>query len=768
MIKTAAAKAAVVLLKKCVTPLVNACILCYNELNSFERKAFMKTFVKITSAALCVLMLAAVLATAIMAAPTGMDKSATEEIKVDGKGTGVSLTQYSLSAGTTYAGSVAGLLNVIEVDPKNPDVSFKVLNCGDYTWSKDTMGNAAVKFNEQNEGTVIAAMNGDPWIVYHTDYDGDGKTPTGPSVKHVSVSRGLMIKNGEIWATEQIGDENYLAKDDNAERGTGAANQPIFGVKKDGTAIIGSPYTKINIENKTNSQTATAAGINRLPAPNSTILYNQRVGTESMAYEDAYEIYVECESSAFGYGKTVSGKVTHVIQSGDTNPRPAITEKTVIISARGKAINDQKSKYAVGDTVEITCTVRMDKLYLSDAAEWSDVVEATGGFYTLVEKGKHKGQELSTNYPCTIVGIKQDGKVLMISTTTQEDGSRAACQMKNMQELAVELGCYTAIMFDGGGSTQFVTLEGDNYVRRCAVSDGKNEVRSVISGLALVYNKANKTVTNCDVLGTKFLDGLGLESTFGEVEDTSGPHIEAAPSWSYYYVGDVSFVNGKGVNGTDEPYTELVGMRNPAYASDWSSEQKEAEARLPATLNGSTLTLGEDCMLTISGYAFANGSQKKILYSLDQYTWYEVQGGTYTDASNDLVQTVMANGWIKTASAGHAVFENVGVDLSEYKGQTVTVSFAVTPGADDKALHFLTIENLLVPAPVETTTEQATEEPTTEEITTEAETVGSIQESTAEPQTSPVAEKKGCGSVIGGAFAVVLMLAVACVVKKKD
>jgi cell division septation protein DedD len=145
-----------------------------------------------------------------------------------------------------------------------------------------------------------------------------------------------------------------------------------------------------------------------------------------------------------------------------------------------------------------------------------------------------------------------------------------------------------------------------------------------------------------------------------------------------------------------------------------------------------------------------------------------VQGGTYADASNDLVQTVMANGWVKTASAGHAVFENVGVDLSEYKGQTVTVSFAVTPGADDKALHFLTIENLAVPAPVETTTEQATEEPTTEEITTEAETVGSIQESTAEPQTEPVAEKKGCGSVIGGAFAVVLVLGVAFVVKKKD
>ena len=51
----------------------------------------------------------------------------------------------------------------------------------------------------------------------------------------------------------------------------------------------------------------------------------------------------------------------------------------------------------------------------------------------------------------------------------------------------------------------------------------------------------------------------------------------------------------------------------------------------------------------------------------------------------------MANGWIKSASAGHAMFENVGVDLSEYQGQTVTVSFAVTPGADDRALNFLTM-----------------------------------------------------------------------------
>lgn len=726
----------------------------------------MKSFAKISSVLLCVLMLAAVLSTAAFASnpPTGMSKSATEEILVGGKSTGVSLTQYSLTKGTVYAGIEAGLVNVIEIAPSNKAVSLKVLNCGDYTWSKATMGTAAVKYNAAtDQGTVIAAMNGDPWIVHHTDYDGDGEASTGAAVKHVSVSRGLMIKEGEIWATAQISDENNLAKKDNVERGTGAANQPIFAVRKDGKAIMGCPNIQIKVTNASTASSTEAAGINRLPAPNSTILYNQRCGTESFAFKDAYEVYIKCTDTAFGIGKTVTGTVTHIFESNDTAERPAIDAQTIVISARGAAIEKQQGKCSVGDKINIVCTVSADKINLSKPADWIGVVEATGGFYTLVEKGVHKGQELDTYYPCTIVGMKQDGTVMLISTTTQQDGVREACKMKNMQELVSELGCYNAIMFDGGGSTQLVTLEGENYVRRCAVSDGKNSVRGVISGLAVVYNDANLSPVNCDDQGIKFLDALGLESTFGKVEEeTSGPHIQAGPSYAYYYVGDVSYVNGKGVNGTDEPYTELVGMRDPGYSTSWTAEQKAASIQ-PATLDGSTLTLGEDYMLTISGYAFANGSQKKILYSLDQQNWYEVQGGTYSDASSDLTSLVMANGWIKTASPGHAVFEDVGVDLSAYAGQTVTVSFALTPGSDDKALHFLTVENLAVPVKEEPTTEEVTtEEVTTEEATTE--------EATTEESTTQAPEKKGCGSVIGSGLALLASLALcaACFGKKKD
>ena len=226
------------------------------------------------------------------------------------------------------------------------------------------------------------------------------------------------------------------------------------------------------------------------------------------------------------------------------------------------------------------------------------------------------------------------------------------------------------------------------------------------------------------------------------------------------------------MNGTDEAYTDLVGMRDPSYDSSWPVEQK-AEAIQPATLDGSTLTLGEDHLLTISGYAFANGSQKKILYSLDQQNWFEVQGGTYSDASAELTQQVMANGWIKSASAGHAVFENVGVDLSEYVGQIVTVSFAVTPGADDKALHFLTIENLVVAAPApsteeeteaptEETTEQITEPEASEQVTTSA----PVPEAPSEQVTEPEA-KGGCQSAVFGSALIMACAALGFVLTKK-
>ena len=562
-------------------------ILSTEVMEIMMKKRFMAGF----CAMLCVAALAAPIfaSTIPLGSPTGTDAAATEMILVNGRSTGVALTQYSLASGTRYAKGGAGLINVIELDPSNERVAVKVLNGGKYTWSRDTMGATAVNYNRTERGKVIAAMNTDPWIVYHTDYDGDGVAATGPAVKHVSVSRGFIIIDGEIWASAQISDENNLARNDNVERGTPAANQPVFGVRSDGTAVIGVPILQIQLKNVTNSQVLAADGINRLPAPNSTLIYNQRCGTKSFAYSDAYEIYLECDSSVLGFGKTVSGRVTHIFESGNTSERPAIGENTLVISARGEAIGTQRGKYCVGDEISIECAATGDALGLSRAEDWYQVQEATAGFYTLIENGVHRGQELSTSYPCTIAGVKRDGTIVMICTTSQTDGSRSACRMQDMQELAEELGCYTAIMFDGGGSTQMVTLEGDGYVRRCAVSDGKNSVRGVVSGMALVYLDADTEPQNYETQGFKLLDCLGKASTF----TGPGARVEGAASYAYYYVGEVTSING-------ERYSGLRGMRDPAYNVSWSTEQKQASIK-PAVLDGSDIKFGTELVLRITG-----------------------------------------------------------------------------------------------------------------------------------------------------------------------
>ena len=62
-------------------------------------------------------------------------------------------------------------------------------------------------------------------------------------------------------------------------------------------------------------------------------------------------------------------------------------------------------------------------------------------------------------------------------------------------------------------------------------------------------------------------------------------------------------------------------------------------------------------------------------------------------------------------------------------------------------------------------TEQTTEEITPEEVTTEEPTTQ--EAAPTEPETEPAAES-GCKSVTAGAFALVAMLAIAFVSKKKE
>ena len=735
----------------------------------------MKLSIRLASLLLCLTMLMGLCSVSVWSAPaasvTGAVKTDSENITIKGTDTGVTLTQMLLESGSKYSTAADGLLNVIEFNLSDK-VTMAVLNGGAYNWTKDTMGNNAVVYNNNHDdGTVIAAINGDPWIVHHSDYDGDGKKATGPAVKHVSVSRGTMIIDGELWASHQIDDENNLARDDNAERGTGASRGPVFAIKADGTAMIGQPTINVAIKNTTTNVSVTGGGINRLPAPNSIILYNQRCGTESFAFEDAYEIYLECADSAFRIGKETTGKVVAVFKSGDTATRPAINEKTVVISARGTSLSKVTDKFKVGDSVSITPNVIADTMTSSQKSEWAGVKEAMAGFFTLMQKGSLTGQPgNNTHYPTCILGLKKDGTVVMVSTTATVDGTRNACKMTNLPAMCQELGLYTAILMDGGGSTTMVTLSGSNYVRRSSAVDGANNVRSVIHGMGIVYKGVDMNVTNAETKGTVFLSGLGLASP--EIPDTDGADLKVEPSYAYGYLAQVESING-------EAYTDLIGKRDPAYSSSMSAEEKLAAIQ-PAVLSSAMLT--QENTLVLDGWAQVNGGQGKHYWSIDKLHWYECTGATFSDVDQSILDKATNEGNMKAPSAENGRYTGLTVDLSKEEGEEFTLYLAVAAaGNGEKLLHYLTVEKLTryteatepeTEAPTEPeTTEAPTEQPTepetteapTEEATTEAATTAPAEETTA-------AEKSGCGSVVTVSAGVLLTAIAAAVAlfRKRD
>ncbi len=660
---------------------------------------------------------------------TGADVIHAENIKLNGKDTGVTLTQMTLTSGSKYSLSREGLLNVIDVNDA-VGVTFKVLNGGTYNWSRATMGNSALKYNETHtDSTVLAAVNGDPWIVYHTDYDGDGEAASGPAVKHVSVSRGLQIIDGEIWATAQINDENNLAKKDNVERGTPASLGPVFAVLPDGSYMIGKPSIGIKMTNTGSGSVVSAQGINRLPAPNSIIIYNQRGGDVSMAFEDAYEIYVNAADTAFSLSETVTGTVTHIFKSGDKTQRPAIDKNTIVISARGNSIKNIDGKYGVGDKIMFACSVNSDSMSSAQKAKWVTVTDAIAGFFTLIENGRYTGQQGNkTNYPCSIVGLRADGSPLLVSTTPKGDGSRASCTMENLSRLCEELGLKTAILFDGGGSTTMVTLSGDNYVRRSAAVDGANSVRGVINGLAIVYEGVDAAPGNLESYNTAFLPDPegGYKPEEPNPEDSA---LKTTPSYSYRYIGKTESINGVA-------YADLMGLRDPEYTSSWSDAEKAASIK-PAVVSDTVTAV--DKKVKISGWVFVNGGQGDLFWSVDGETWYPCTNTVRSDASDEIAQNAATAGNLTSAAGAKAVFADATADLSIIDAETVTLRFGVVAaGNTEKLLHFLTLENVAVSEP-EMPTEEPTEAPTEEPTDAFTEAPVATDAPTDVPTEAPVA-----------------------------
>lgn len=405
----------------------------------------------------------------------------------DGTDTGVQIHKIDLS-GSTYGNKQVW---VATGDLSNPNLSIEVINCGQYMVSSTSMMSASEAYNASHPGqTVLAAVNGDLWM---TNVHSNENVTT----KVLKVPRGFTMIDGEIWSTQQIGMENYVAT--NGEKGTTSPDKASFGITSQNQPLVGIPIVDITLKNETKNYSAKADGINRLPAHNSLIVYNYRCNDTNYALSDAYEIEIEVDSSAFTLSTQVTGKVKAIYPANSAS-RPTFHEKNIVLTARGNRVNDLKNNFSVGDTVSFSLSLT-DKL--GNTELWQSVEDAIGGHMIVLNDGKiYSPNGNNSEYPTTLIGYKDDGKVMMLTVNAQEPGKYAGLNFTKGVQFCRELGYNSVFYMDGGGSATFVSMEetesGTTYVARNNGSDPKKDdagniigsyVRSVINGVGFVWNE---------------------------------------------------------------------------------------------------------------------------------------------------------------------------------------------------------------------------------------------------------------------------------------
>lgn len=526
---------------------------------------------------------------------TGETKHSSSEIVYNGKNTGVTFTEIE-----TSGSSVFGLnkIKVVEFDLANRNLEVKAINHGDKMTSMSTTSAAAQAYSNANSSKVIAAINGDLWM---TSVHSNANVNTNGTF---TIPRGMLIIDGEIWSTPQIGNENLEAT--NSEKGSTTPPKFAFGVTSNYQPLVGIPDAIISITNNTKEATIEADGLNRLPADNSLIVYNDRV-SDSFALADAVEVEITVDNDAFKHGGTITGTVKAVYASGKGG-QATISNNVIVLTARGSRA-EELSEYAVGDQITISTEITAD----TNATLWQSCQQAVGGHIPAIINGS-KGSHPESGYPSSIIGYDDDGKVMMVVVDGRQSSS-VGLNGDSVYQFCTELGLNSAFYLDGGGSATMVTVSGSNYIVRNSPSDGSE--RTVINSIAVCWNDTQRAAQGAmdhiynvnDGTYVKNVTSVGDFSYDGAVNKLMNDVVGQA-------LVDVNGARGQLVvdlNGhtwTNDAQTLLITSANNVYIYDSSLDK-----------NGKMVSTGSDCIDMGQGKLHlkdislsANGSGSDALY----------------------------------------------------------------------------------------------------------------------------------------------------------
>lgn len=330
-------------------------------------------------------------------------------------------------------GSGQQQVHAVEFDPALPHLDVQSgKTYGKVYGMQGVSGMAAAADGEGNR--VIAATNGD-------FYD----LSTG-------IPSGLYVADGTILNTP-------------------AGNQRAFGVKADGTAVIGQP--KVQVELTAGGQTVPIQHINRLRGNHDLILYTSDFYSSTKTNSQGDELVLEVLEGEVQSGSSLKVRVLEKrIGQGDT----PLQEGQAVLSAAGTARAIVQG-LEPGDEAEISFALE---------GEWHDVRMAVGANQLLVQDGAVVHHSDAAIHPRTAVGIKADGSIVLLTVDGRSPGFSEGVTLAELGEIMLSMGAVDAVNLDGGGSTTFIARLPGDAERTLLNRPSDGGERSTANGILLV------------------------------------------------------------------------------------------------------------------------------------------------------------------------------------------------------------------------------------------------------------------------------------------
>lgn len=337
-------------------------------------------------------------------------------------------------------------------------------------------------------GTVHPAVRWGDYLTSRRTLDQMAQTLEGQGQRVVGgINASFFESNGSPIGVVISGGRVYSANPD----------YEVIGFKADGTALMGRPEISLTAAWTVPEQTLTGAdgtetvvpaqersiplaGLNKIRNAGGYYLISGDYAPDTQNSLDGVDVVLRPDETQRGL--PLSGSVAcHVVAVRSSVADTSIPEGCFVLSMNvysDAALVDVLRQFKEGDELTLRVTI---------TSGWEEVTEAVSGLLNLIVGGA-PSQTLPSDgrAPRTAVGLRGDGSVVLYTVDGRQNGYSVGASYQELAVRMIELGCETAIVLDGGGSTTLGATYPDSEVFQTLNRPSDGSARAVSVCLFLV------------------------------------------------------------------------------------------------------------------------------------------------------------------------------------------------------------------------------------------------------------------------------------------